>query len=310
MIKPTVDIDWLTELLRDQFGQSPANLAAIESGLIASVFSFEIDGKGFVIRIATAQHAESLKKDQFIAGMLSPTAIPVPIVLHTGTMDDLHFAIAPKLPGVQLDQLPRQEYLNLVPAMIENLDDIRLVDVNSTQKYGYFDGEGVGPSESWPEYLLGIKDEQPEGTYYGKWHHLFNETFMDREFFDHVHNRMAALMEFCPSDRYLVHSDYGWDNVLAQDGKITAVLDWANALLGDFLYDVAWMDIYSPELDLRTQFKEHFRLHGVQVDNYEQRILAYQLHISLESQMFCSMMDGLDNYKWICDRTNYLLERG
>jgi hygromycin-B 4-O-kinase len=310
VIKPRVDIARLTELLRQQFGRRPTKLAPIESGLTATVYSFENGGDRYVIRIATDEHAESLKKDGFVNKMVASTNIPVPPVLHSGAIDNLHYAIAPKLPGVQLDQLPRDEYLRLIPAMIENLDDIRRIDVSSTRGYGYFDGKGVGPSASWPEYLLGIQDEQPEGTFYGKWHHLFDETFMDREYFESVHARMAALMKFCPPERYLVHSDYGWDNVLAENGKITAVLDWANALFGDFLYDVAWMDIYSPELDLRGQFKEHFREQRVQVDHYEQRVLAYQCHISLESQMFCTMTNGLENYEWICDQTNYLLERG
>ena len=310
MIKPNVDIARLTEILYDQFGQPPANLAPIESGLTASVFSFDCGGEGYVIRIATKEHAESLRKDGFIADLVISTDIPVPSVLHMGVMDDLHYAIAEKLPGVQLDRLPRNEYLKLIPALIENLDDIRQVDIGATPGYGYFDGRGVGPSASWPEYLLSIKDEQPEGTFYGKWHHLFDETFMDREYFDHVHKKMAALMEICPPDRYLIHSDYGWDNVLAEDGKITAVLDWANALFGDHLYDVAWMDLYSPELDLRAQFKEHFRKEVVQVNYYEQRLMAYQCHISLESQMFCAMMNRPADYRWICNRTNYLLERG
>ena len=66
MIKPNVDIARLTEILYDQFGQPPANLAPIESGLTASVFSFDCGGEGYVIRIATKEHAESLRKDGFI----------------------------------------------------------------------------------------------------------------------------------------------------------------------------------------------------------------------------------------------------
>jgi hygromycin-B 4-O-kinase len=310
VIKPDVDIARLTELLQKQLGQPPTDLAPIESGQIAAVYSFDSGGEGYVVRLSTEQHAESVKKDQFIAKMLAPTPIPVPPVLHTLKMDDLHVGISPRFSGVQLDQLPRWEYLGLIPAMIESLDDIRRVDISSTEGYGYFDGKGIGPSASWPEYLLGIQNEQSEGTFYGRWHHLFDETFMDRDYFDHVHGKMAALMEFCPPERYLVHSDYGWDNVLAQDGEITAVLDWANALLGDFLYDVAWMDIYSPELDLRAQFKEHFHGQGVPVENYEQRVLAYQCHISLESQMYTTMTNRPKDYKWICDRISFLLERG
>ena len=106
MIKPEVDITRLIELLHDQFGQPPTNLAPIESGLTATVYSFENGGDSYVIRIATDEHAESLKKDGFVAEMVASTDIPVPPVLYTGTMGNLHYAIAPKLPGVQLDQMP------------------------------------------------------------------------------------------------------------------------------------------------------------------------------------------------------------
>ena len=44
---------------------------------------------------------------------------------------------------------------------------------------------------------------------------------------------------------YLLHGDYGFDNVLVDQGKISGVLDWANAKYGDFLYDVAWLDFWS-----------------------------------------------------------------
>jgi len=309
VIKPDVDIARLTELLQEQLGQPPTDIPPIESGQMAAVFSFENGDKAYVVRLSTEQHAESLKKDRFMVKMLAATPIPTPPVLLALKMDDLHIGISPRLPGLQLDKLPPQEYLNLIPAIIESLDDIRQVDISSTRGHGYFNGEGICPSTSWPDYLQGIQNEHPEGAFYGKWHHFFDDTFMDREYFERVHKHMAALMELCPTERYLVHSDYGWDNVLAQNGKITAVLDWANALQGDFLYDVAWMDIYSPELDLRSQFKEHFQERGVEVLNYEQRVLAYQLHISLESQLYCTRVDRPKDYKWICDRTDLLLER-
>jgi hypothetical protein len=78
VIKPAVDIARLTDLLRKYFGDSPANLAPIESDLAASVFSFDSSSESYVIRIATDELAESLKKDGLVANLVDSSDIPVP----------------------------------------------------------------------------------------------------------------------------------------------------------------------------------------------------------------------------------------
>ena len=298
MIKPAIDLAQITGLLHDLFDQPPTAIQPIGSGQIARVFSFQTTGQVYVIRFVTGEHAPSLAKDQFIADRLAPTGIPVPPVTHTGTFNEFHFAIAPKYPGVQLDQLEKSDYLNLAPAMIENLDQIHQVDIRDTQNYGYFDGYGIGPSAAWPEYLLTAK-----------WNPKYDDSFLDRVFFDHVYDQMNARLQYCPSERYLVHADYGWGNVLAEDGKITAVLDWANALFGDFLYDVAWLDLGSPELDLRARFKRYYQEQNRQIENYEQRIVCYQCHVSLEAQLWYATSDQPKMFEWMRDRTLHLLNR-
>lgn len=45
----------------------------------------------------------------------------------------------------------------------------------------------------------------------------------------------------------LVHGDYRLDNVLVQDGRITAVLDWEMSTLGDPLSDVALLLLYADQ---------------------------------------------------------------
>jgi hygromycin-B 4-O-kinase len=43
-----------------------------------------------------------------------------------------------------------------------------------------------------------------------------------------------------------VHGDMVNHNVLVQDPRITAVIDWGNALYGDWLYDAAWLIFWWP----------------------------------------------------------------
>ena len=45
----------------------------------------------------------------------------------------------------------------------------------------------------------------------------------------------------------LVHGDYRLDNVLVQDGRITAVLDWEMSTLGDPLSDLALLLLYADQ---------------------------------------------------------------
>jgi hypothetical protein len=51
--------------------------------------------------------------------------------------------------------------------------------------------------------------------------------------FEQLYSQMMQLIGNCPEEPYLVHSGYGFGNVLAQDGRITAALDWMDAWAGD-----------------------------------------------------------------------------
>jgi len=92
--------------------------------------------------------------------------------------------------------------------------------------------------------------------------------------------------------------------------KITTVLDWANAMHGDFPYDVAWLDQGSPALDHRSRFKKYYRDTDRIIDRYKERLLCYQCFISLYSQRWYAKSSQPEAYDWMKQRTLYLLERG
>ncbi len=286
--KPIIDESEVITLLSQFFNQPVYELAPLGTGQIALVFSFRVGDQEFVIRFVENKMAHTLKKEIVVAELLQGSEVPLPPILHQGTLAEFHFAIAPKAAGLPLDELTAEQHEQVAPDVISMLDAIHRVDVSGTQGYGGFDETAVGQFSSWPEYLLSVAEEEEEG-FYGKWHRLFEESFLERPLFEQLYTEMQRLFVFLPEERYLVHGDYGWNNVLAEAGKVTAVLDWANALYGDFLFDIAYL----------SAFQQYYRAHHQAVPHYLERIRCYQCFSSLDGLRFFAKTDNYDGYQWI-----------
>jgi len=87
----------------------------------------------------------------------------------------------------------------------------------------------------------------------------------------------------------VIHSDLTAGNVLVVDGTVSAVFDWGNSLVGDWLYDVAWLVFWSPwhpGLDADFVVSETRRRcaeTGADVESFDERLRCCQLHISCPS---------------------------
>ena len=309
MVNPHIDPSQIKALLKDHFRQSVERLAPIGTGQIARVFSFSVAGEDYIVRFNTGKLAMAFGKDQLIAKKLASSGIPVPPILHRGTFDDLCLAVSSRYSRVPLDELNVDEYRQVVPALIETLDAIHRTDISDTQNYGDFDERGAGLFPSWADFLLDVANEESEEGFYGKWHWMFEDTFVDRELFDHVYEQMRSLLEYCPEERFLVHADYAFGNVLAEDGNITAVLDWANALYGHFLYDVAWLDIGYPGAGYRSGFERYYRDRDRFIPHYRERLICYQCYICLDSMRWYGMSGKLSDYEWMRERILSIWER-
>jgi hygromycin-B 4-O-kinase len=302
VIKPVIESSQVAALLSDYFDQPITEIVPLGTGHIARVFSFQAGDLAYVIRFVTAQMAHTLKKEAFIATLLAATDIPLPPILHQGTFQDDYFAVAPKAPGTPLYELSPEAYKQIMPTVIETLDAIHQIDVGRTEKYGIFDDTGVGLFPSWHAHLLSVSEEEAEDSFFGKWHRLFEESFLERELFDQLLEQMKSLLVYTLEERFLVHGDYGFNNLLADDGKITAVLDWANAQYGDFVYDIAWLDFYSPGVGYGPRFQQHYQAQNRLVPYFAERLRCYQCYISLNALRFYAKADLPEAYGWARQR--------
>jgi aminoglycoside phosphotransferase (APT) family kinase protein len=87
-----------------------------------------------------------------------------------------------------------------------------------------------------------------------------------------------------------------------QDDRISAVIDWGNALYGDFLHDIAcfsfWASWYRTMdgIDWEVEAKKHFETIGLEVPNIEERLLCYKIHIGLDAQAYNAFVGNWDHF--------------
>ena len=299
VIKPALSDEQVLALLQEHFPAPAERLTVINSGQIAQTCSFTSGGQEYIVRFNRDNMGANFPKEAFIAGRIASPRIPIPEIVHVGRFQELHYSITVKVPGRPLDRLPPAEYMQLLPEVMRTLDAIHSIDVsNWPSGYGVFDNQGAGLSASWRSYLTSVCDEEEDWNFYGKWHTLFDTTFLERDVYDAIYNEMLRLLDSCPEERYLVHGGYGFSNIIAHDGSITGVLDWIDAKYGDFVFDIAWLDFWYPEANHSALFRRYYARQGISVPAYDERLRCYHCYIGMDALRFFAKSNQPEAYQW------------
>lgn len=306
-LRPVVEHEQVLAALSQYFAMPITDLVPVEGGQVMRTFTFQAGARAYIVRFNHDNMlTANLPKEAYLTRKLASSSIPMPPVLYAGRLDELYFAISPKVSGQMVENLGAQDVEQLMPEIIRVLDAIHHIDVSDAQGYGVFDYQGKGFASSWRGSLAIIAKEEDERDYFGKWYHLFDDTFLERALFKDIYRKMRDLLEFCPTERYLVHGNFSLRNLLAEQGAITAVLDWVDAKYGDFLFDVAGLDFWYPWLHVRERFQRYYQEQQVVIPAYEERLLCYQYYTALSAIRFYAKAGDEPGYHWICQRLTSL----
>jgi hygromycin-B 4-O-kinase len=218
----------------------------------------------------------------------------------------LHYVITRKMPGSALMRLRPTEIAALFPQIMETLDTLHGIDTSDTHGSGVFDDHGRGMSTSWQAFLRQIADEEQPDDYFGAWYHLFDDTFLEREIFARIYDQMLQLLPYCPEERHLAHGSLSLANFLADRGQLTAVQGWLDARYGDFVYDSASLDFWTPALQVQERVSAHYRERQILVPAYDERMLCYQCYVALGAMRFYATSGQEQSYETVRAR---ILER-
>jgi hygromycin-B 4-O-kinase len=216
-----------------------------------------------------------------------------------------HFAITTRCPGQTLEEMAEIDARRVVSNLFETLDVIRGIDVSGFRGWGLTDASGNGLFPSWPNYLL----SQYNQKFDQQWTELARQTFLEKEVYETFFREMEQLLPYCPAEKYLVHGDFGFDNVVSDGQRITGVLDWAECRLGDYVYDIAYLDFWSRQIPYGNLWYDYATARGYDVPHFTERMRCYMLNISLGSLVIAAAQEDEWDYIRVRERTYSVLQQ-
>jgi hygromycin-B 4-O-kinase len=306
--KPNIKISTINSIIRNVFNNHCTNLEEISGGQIARSYKFNIEAKGFYIQINQQNMSQGARTELERYNQFKDLGIPVRNIVRQEYYDDIHFVITEEVHGVALESLSENEVKELFPLIIEAAISISNVDISNANGYGWLNEDGNGMSPSWKTHINSVNEEESEELFYGKWHKLFDDTFLDKKAFDHYFSKLIKLNSSLPEDRYFQHGNFSLANILVHEKELQAIIDWQDARYGDFLYDLAYLSFWlSPSLNdfLIEIAKPYFETAYGPIENYYKRINSYKYFIGLDSLRFFAKSDQKAGY----DYTRAILDK-
>ncbi|MCJ7626316.1 MAG: aminoglycoside phosphotransferase family protein [Anaerolineaceae bacterium] len=294
MEKLKLSMQNIQELISTTAGSEPGNLSPIDQGEWSSAYSYRLGEDEFIIRFSHLD--EDFHKDKFACRYAS-SKLPIPKIIQIGEAFGGYYAISEKAAGVAIDFLDSSRMNQVVPAVIGLMDALRMADISATRGFGGWDITGNAPHASWKEALLDIANDHTDGRIHG-WKEKLAASSVGIDRFNDLFAQFAPLLGKCPEDRHLIHADLLHYNLLIADSKISAVIDWGCSKYGDFLYELAWFTFWSPwfpsmgGIDFRKLARRHYTEIGLDVPHFDERMKAYELHIGLDSIVYCAFIEN------------------
>jgi len=273
-------------LVAGHYGRRAADIRLLGAGEWSRAYGFVLDGRDTVIRFG--DHVEDFRKDQVMAAHGS-AALPIPPVTEIGAAGDGYFAVSQRAPGEVLDGLDIAGMRAALPGLLAALDALRDIDVSGTEGYGNWAPGRPGPAASWAQALLAISQETARVP---GWRAALAASPVGTQPFDQGYARLRELAACLPDQRNVIHGDLVNRNVLVQGSRITAVIDWGNALYGDWLYDAAWLIFWWPwfpqwqGIDITAELERHWGQHGGLPPGLHHRLRACLVHIGLDAMAY------------------------
>lgn len=300
-IRPALDAHEVRHILEACIGHSPQSVKRISSGQISSTFECLANGESYIVQFNEPDMAAGLTIERRFSKRLSEAGIPLRQVICDGEHDELRWTVTRKAVGERMTALTGEAYGGALPSVFDTLIALSAVDVTDTVGYGWMDENAMGGWETWEAHLSFVREEEPVGMFYGKWHGLFDTTFLERDRFDEYFREMTRLSEGLGAPRRLVHGGFGYDNVLIHEGQVSAVLDWQDARFGDPLLDVAYLDFWPSGFDLVDLYESHCGRKGLSHENYRHRIRCYKYYIGLDAMRFFAKTDNRGAYDQVVE---------
>lgn len=227
------------------YQEMAAEILRTEHGVTGPVTAHETWGASIVVEVGDlfikANGDRSTTAETLVAQRVRAAGVPVPEIIDAGTDDRLpggDWIVMRRMPGTGF--APRAAHETHIPTTIADMARYltMLRDV-TLPGFGWVGDDGVGTSSSWPEWLHRQVDER-------------TARLGPRLLADFVGAAHAVIDKVAPDlpRGSILNGDLGLSHVLVDAaGHVTGLLDWAAAVIGDPLFDVATFSMGGPAGD-------------------------------------------------------------
>jgi hygromycin-B 4-O-kinase len=300
MIKP--ELTTIAQSILEQNYQSDEpirTLIPLKGGEWSAAYKFCLNGHSFVIRLSHTP--ENFYRDK-ISSQWSSSNLPIPQIFKIDRYQDQHYAISPFFNGEAFEALSASDLEQAIPDFLSMMTALQSVNLNSVEGFGTLTPEGKGKFRSWAEALLDVNNDRPDSLIHG-WKEILAETPKAQRKYDQFYKELINLVQYCPEQKNLIHSDLLYQNLLVYNHKISALIDWGCAMVGDPLYDIAIFAFFEPWYPAFTQVNLIQRMQQSFLDqspdnhrNFNQRMAACQIHLTLGNIAYCALSEGKHDF--------------
>lgn len=232
MLPPVPDVAAWRLLRRDAATQRPAFEAlAARHGLAASELSFLDKGTHFVwatrrsvIKLFVPLWKEDASLETTLLEMVAGTNLPVPQLEAQGDLDGWPYVVMSRVPG---------EHLGVV---------WRTLDDGGRSRLAARLGEAMAALASLPRQRLQARAITQDALLAERLERVLvdqRERGGDESLESELRKFLADLPPLMPADDVVLHADLTDDNVLVSGDRVTGIIDFADAFVGPWTYELA-----------------------------------------------------------------------
>ncbi|GAK11721.1 aminoglycoside phosphotransferase family protein [Geomicrobium sp. JCM 19039] len=277
------------------------HIKRIDMGERSSVYQFETATAQYVAHFRP--DSESIDKARQVYHKYGAT-LPIPVVHRTNVVNGIHYMFSERATGKPIVSYEKSTQGHILINL--TLVYSKIANTKTNGKFGWIDPKGHAKLTSWPEVLESFFIEEADG-FYGNWKTLFEDEILEREPFDQGFKKMMELASYAPKTSFLVHGDFHLGNMLSDGEKVTGIVDWEMAMQGDFMFDLAGLHFWSPEMNFPKMMKEIWKEQGIEIPHFKERLYANLLFKATDGLRFYAKQEHKEGYEYIKTKLYQLL---
>lgn len=292
-MKTTYTPEDVQQFLETTEHANPDSIAQLSEGHISQALAFEtVDGTKQVLRISAID--EDFRADEYAFKHFGDS-LPIPAVREIGNFGDgAYYCISDYVPGTTSNKLSQEDMQAALDAQNDVFARIFSTDVSATQGYGGIDlTTGNAKHDSWKAVLT----SELEDMDVDKLRQQAQNIGLDPTLVDKFVAQFNANLPYASEVRHLLHGDMGFDNLIVDEGKVTAVIDWAQMGYGDWLHDYSKFDFWWPDRYTSPQvFADRYDLDA---EHIPERIALYWAYTVLGNISFADRFKSEKVTEWL-----------